>query len=68
MGRQDMEWISKHQKEIEVYGEKWIAVYNNEIVGVGNTAKEALQQGKEKGFHKPHLTIVMRKDEGMYVL
>ena len=45
MGRQDMEWISKHQKEIEVYGGKWIAVCNNEIVGVGKTAKEALQQG-----------------------
>jgi len=68
MGRQDMEWISKHQKELEVHRGKWIAVCNNEIVGVGKTAKEALQQGKKKGFHKPHLTMVMRKDEGMYVL
>jgi len=68
MGRQDMEWISKHQKELEVYRGKWIAVCNNEIVGVGKTAKEALQQGKKRGFHKPHLTMVMRKDEGMYVL
>lgn len=68
MGQQDMEWIAKHQKEIGVYGGKWIAVSNNEIVGIGKTAKEALQQGKKKGFHKPHLTMVMRKDEGMYVL
>jgi len=68
MGRQDMEWISEHQKELEVYSGKWIAVCCNELVGVGKTAKEALQQGKKKGFHKPHLTMVMRKDEGMYVL
>jgi len=68
MGRQDMEWIAKHQKEIGVYSGKWIAVSNNKIVGIGKTAKEALQQGKKKGFHKSHLTMVMRKDEGMYVL
>ncbi len=68
MGRQDMDWISEHQEELEVYSGKWIAVYNNEIIGVGKTAKEALQQGKKKGFSKAHLTMVMRKDEGMYVL
>jgi len=68
MGRQDMEWISEHQKELEVYRGKWIAVCSNELVGVGKTAKEALEQGKKKGLHKPHLTMVMRKDEGMYVL
>jgi len=68
MGRQDMEWIAKHQKEIDVHSGKWIAVCNDEIVGIGKTAKDALQQSKEKGFHKPHLTMVMRKDEGMYVL
>ena len=68
MGRQDMEWIDKHQKEIDVYSGKWIAVYNNEIVGIGKTAKDALQQSQKKGFQKPHLTMVMRKDEGMYVL
>jgi len=68
MGRQDIEWISEHQKELEVYSGKWIAVCDNEIVGVAKTAKEALQQGKKKGFDKAHLTMVMRKDEGMYVL
>ena len=68
MGIKDMEWISEHQKELEKYGGKWIAVCNNEIVGIGNTAKEALQQGQKKGIPKPHLTMVLRKDEGMYVL
>ena len=68
MGRQDMEWISEHQKELEVYRGKWIAVCSNELVGVGKTAKEALEQGKQKGFRKVHLTMLMRKDEGMYVL
>ena len=68
MGRQDIEWISQHQKELEIYSGKWIAVCNNKIVGVGKTAKEALQQSKKKGFGKAHLTMVMRKDEGMYVL
>jgi len=68
MGIKDMEWIAKHQKEIDIHSGKWIAVCNDEIVGIGKTAKEALQQSKKKGFDKPHLTMVMRKDEGMYVL
>ena len=68
MGKRELEWISGHQNELEVYGGKWIAVCDNEIVGVGKTAKEAFEQGKEKGFHKVHLTMVMRKDEGTYVL
>jgi hypothetical protein len=68
MGRQEMEWISEHPKEVEMHAGKWIAVTGNKVVGVGKTAKEALEQGKEKGFHRVHLTMVMRKDEGMYVL
>ncbi len=68
MGRQEMKWISEHPKEIEVYAGKWIAVCDNKIVGSAKSAKEALDQGKAKGFYEVHITKAMRKDEGMYVL
>jgi hypothetical protein len=68
MGRKELEWISLHQKEVEKYSGMWIAVWEDKIVSVGRTAKEVLEDSKRKGIDKPHLTILPRKDEGMYVL
>lgn len=68
MGRRELEWISQHQEEMEGYSGMWIAVWEDEIISVGKTAKEVLEKAREKGIDKPHLTILPRKDEGMYVL
>jgi hypothetical protein len=68
MGRKELEWISQHQKEIEKYSGMWIAVWEDKIISVGKTANEVLKVAKEKGVKEPHLTIIPRKDEGMYVL
>ncbi len=68
MGRKELEWISKHQSEIEKYSGMWIAVWEDKIISVGKTANEVLESAKKRGIDKPHLTILPRKDEGMYVL
>ena len=68
MGRNELEWISQHQKEIEKYSWMWVAIWEDKIISVGKTANEALKASREKGIKKPHLTIIPRKDEGMYVL
>jgi hypothetical protein len=46
----------------------WIAVWEDKIISVGKTANEVLESARKKGIDKPHLTILPRKDEGMYVL
>jgi hypothetical protein len=68
MGRKELEWISQHQIEMEKYSGMWIAVWEDKIVSVGKTAKEVFDNAKGKGIDKPHLTILPRKDEGLYIL
>lgn len=68
MGRKELEWISQHQREMEKYSGMWIAVWEDKIVSVGKTAIEVLESAKVKGIDKPHLTILPRKDEGLYIL
>ncbi len=68
MGRRELEWISRHQKEIKKYSGLWIAVWEDKIISIGKTAKEVLERARQKGIDNPHLTILPRKDEGMYIL
>ena len=45
----DFAWLAEHSLEIcEKYAGKWIAVFDGEVVGVGDTAVEAAQQAEEK--------------------
>jgi hypothetical protein len=45
----DFAWLTDHSLEIfEKYAGKWIAVFNGEVVGVGNTATEAADQAEAK--------------------
>lgn len=45
----DFAWLTEHSLEIyEKYSGKWIAVFNEEVVGVGNTATEAAEQAEAK--------------------
>lgn len=68
MGRRELEWISQHQDEIKEYSGMWIAVWKDKIISVGHTAKEVLDNSRKKGIEKPHLAILPRNDEGMYIL
>ncbi len=45
----DFAWLTEHSLEIfERYAGKWIAVFNSEVVGVGNTATEAADQAEAR--------------------
>ena len=62
-------WVSKHQKKLEQYAGKWIAVLGNKLIGTGDSVKEVMTVVKRKGIKElPLVTMVPKKDEGMYVL
>lgn len=45
----DFDWIRHHEVELlERYGERFIIVYNQHVIGVGYTYHEALQDADEK--------------------
>nr|BAL59485.1 hypothetical protein HGMM_OP4C121 [Candidatus Acetothermum autotrophicum] len=64
----ELYWVSDHQEELEPYAGKWVAILGEVIVGVGNTAQEALDNARRKSSRTPFLIKVPRKDEGLYVL
>ena len=67
-GRQELEWVSAHSEELERYAGKWVALVGETIVGVGETASEALKEAQRKSPKTPLLLKVPRRDEGVYVL
>lgn len=43
----DFNWLTEHGPELyRKYAGKWIAVYNGEVVGVGETATQAAEQAR----------------------
>lgn len=45
----DFAWLTEHSREIdEKYAGKWIAVFNGQVAGVGDTATEAADQAEAK--------------------
>lgn len=49
MSDPDFAWLAEHGDELaSQYGGKWIAVKDQEVVGVGETAPEAAKQAREK--------------------
>jgi len=65
---EELNWASAHQEEFEPYAGKWVAILDKKIIGVADTAREALEAAKKKSKKTPFLVKVPRKDEGMYVL
>lgn len=46
---QDLSWVAKSTPELqEKFAGKWVAIINKEIVGWGDTAKEAYKGAREK--------------------
>ena len=49
MGKEELEWLSKHQKEVEKYSGKWIALKAKRgIIASGETASEVMEIAKKK--------------------
>lgn len=47
----DFAWLVEHGVELfRKYAGKWIAVRNGEVIGVGETATEAAERGREKAM------------------
>lgn len=68
MGK-DLEWISKHSKELKRYSGKWVALKAEKgIIASGNSVKEVMDVAKKKGIENPLVTKVPRKDEEAYIL
>jgi len=69
MGKAELEWISKHQEELEENAGRWIAF--NASVGVlasGRSPKEVLDAGKQRYAGRISLFKVPRKDEDLCIL
>jgi hypothetical protein len=48
MIQNDFNWLVDHGAELhEKYAGKWIAVYDEQVVGVGDTAVEAAEQARK---------------------
>lgn len=63
-GESDFEWSLRHSLKLqEKYEGKWVAILDEEIIGVGETAKEAYESAKkEKPDRKPLLTQIPTKE------
>ncbi len=49
MSADNFAWLVEHSLEIqEKYAGKWIAVHDGNIIGVGDTAPEAVEQAEQK--------------------
>ena len=48
MSSTDFAWLTEHGAEIvEKYAGKWIAVHDGQVIGVGDTATEAVEQARQ---------------------
>ena len=55
---------------LKKYHNRWVAIEqdgNNEVIGVGNTLRQALEEAKKKGVKDPILTKVPA-DYGAFIL
>ncbi len=70
MGKEELEWLSEHQEELERYSGKWIALEAEKgILAWGESVKEVLEAARRKHKIKsPTVFLVPRKDEGAYIL
>ena len=51
-------WVAKHLDELaQVHPGKFIAVYRNRLVAVGNSHKEVYEAAVKQGLEEPPLTM-----------
>ncbi len=69
MGKEELQWLSEHSKEVEKYSGKWIVfTAKHGIVASATSAKDAFNASKTKGIKSPSIFKVPRKDENEFVL
>ena len=52
------QWVTKHFEElVNKYAGKYIAVYRNKLVAVGDSYKEVWEAAEEQGIEEPPLTM-----------
>lgn len=70
MGKEELEWLSEHQDEVERYSGKWIALEAKRgILAWGESVGEVLEAARRKHKVKsPTVFLVPRKDEEAYIL
>jgi ubiquinone/menaquinone biosynthesis C-methylase UbiE len=48
-GKRDFEWLVAHAQElVKMYPDQWVAVYQGEVVGIGKSGEDALQQARDR--------------------
>ena len=63
MGKEELQWLSEHSKEVENYSGKWIAfTAKHGIIASGTSAKDAFNTSKTNGVRLPSIFKVPRKD------
>ena len=51
-------WVAKHFDElVRNYAGKYIAVYRNKLIAVGNSYREVYQAAEKQGIEEPPLTM-----------
>lgn len=52
---QDVLWLEEHQEQLlQAHKDRWIAVYNQEVVGAARDLTRLLRQLQRKGIPPPH--------------
>ena len=52
---QDAVWVDEHQEELlKAYNNRWIAVYNQEVVGTARDITRLIRQLQRKGISPAH--------------
>lgn len=69
MGKEELEWLSKHSKEVEKYSGKWIALKADKgIVASSKNLKEVIEIARKKNIKEPTVFKVPRRDEEEFIL
>ncbi len=52
---QDAVWVDEHREElVQTYRDRWIAVYNQEVVGAARDLTRLIRQLQRKGISPAH--------------
>lgn len=70
MGRAELEWISKHGREVEKHSGKWIALKAKLGIVASDKSLDKVVQEWRKRFpdETPFVFLVPRKDEEAFIL
>ena len=55
----DLEWFASHQNELELFRDKYVAIYNTRVLGWGESVREALVSAKALDIHSDPLVAYL---------